>query len=116
MLTVQGEVLSVERALAEAGLEAVAIQVREEDEKQTERLWLLAPASALEEVPFHVAAHEKVRARVFPEDEGPLLVHKIWNLDRREEVRLRTLHRQPVWNEEGEWQGSHRANCPHRPW
>ncbi|MGD8377952.1 MAG: hypothetical protein PVF68_17620, partial [Acidobacteriota bacterium] len=66
---------------------------------------LLAPPEALRETGFEIEAGDRVRARVFLAESGPLETHKIRNLSRGTMLLLRTLHRVPLWTGDGHWQG-----------
>jgi hypothetical protein len=67
---------------------------------------MLGPRSALDEAGFDVEPGDTLRVRVFTGDDGdPLAAQRVLNLTRRTMMRLRTLHRDPLWNTSGRWEG-----------
>jgi hypothetical protein len=105
LVTVEGTVTGVGSAQGEGDLEALSVTLTPKDGKGKELNLLLAPRSTLDEVEFQVEPGDRIQARVFPTDEGPAKVHKVRNLTRHTMLRLRTLHRIPLWDGAGAWQG-----------
>lgn len=116
LLTLDGEVVALGTTDGEGSLVLVTATLRSQTKQQTEWRLLLAPQDVLEEVGFEISEGDHLRARVFPDPSGSHLVHKVWNVETRNDIRLRTLYRVPVWDNDGEWQGSQRADCPFSPW
>lgn len=116
LLTLDGEVVDLGTTNGEGSLVLVTATLRSQTTQQAEWRLLLAPPDVLEEVGFKVSKGDLLRARVFPDPSGNHLVHKVWNVETRNDIRLRTLYRIPVWDNDGEWQGSQRADCPFSPW
>lgn len=111
----EGVVVSVAEAAAEGDLRAVMVRVEEEEGGGTDLV--LAPAPVLEQAGFHVEEGDRLRARFFAtESSKPARVQKVLNLSRGLMVRLRTLHRHPLWDGSGNWQGApggHRGGRRH---
>jgi hypothetical protein len=105
LVTVEGTVTGVGSAQGEGDLEALSVTLAPKDGEGKELNLLLAPRSTLDEVEFQVEQGDRIQARVFPTDEGPAKVHKVRNLTRHTVLRLRTLHRIPLWDGAGAWQG-----------
>jgi len=105
LLTIEGEAVAIETAAGEGDLTLVSVSMILDDPSGEELEILLGPESALQETGFSVAVGDRVRARIFPADSGPLRVHKILNITQNTVVRLRTLYQIPLWNGAGTWQG-----------
>jgi hypothetical protein len=105
LVTVEGTVIGVGSAQGEGGLEVLSVTLSPKDSEGKELNLLLAPKTTLDEVEFHVEEGDRVQARVFPSEDGPAKVHKVRNLTRHTMLRLRTLHRIPLWDGVGTWQG-----------
>jgi hypothetical protein len=105
LITVEGTVLTVESAPGEGNLEVLTVTLAPKNSEGQELDLLLAPRATLEEVDFQVEKGDRLQARIFPTDEGPAKVHKVRNLTRHTMLRLRTLHRIPLWDGVGAWQG-----------
>lgn len=103
---VEGTVIEVGSLPGEGGLELVTVRLASELSGSGEVDLLLAPQSTLEEAGFSVQDGDRLKARVFSEDQGPVRVHKVRNLSQDSMVRLRTLRQIPLWNGAGAWQGS----------
>jgi hypothetical protein len=101
----EGQVISVAEKPGEGALTIVTVQlVAASDDSQGWEL-LLAPRSALADIGFEVEVGDRLKARIFPSEEGPAKVHKVLNLTRRKMVRLRSLFQIPLWDGSGAWQG-----------
>lgn len=105
LITVEGTVLGVTSAPAEGDLEVLEVTLSPGEPGGKEQALLLAPRATLEEIDFQVELGDEIQARIFPSDQGPAKVHKIRNLTRHTMLRLRTLHRIPLWDGAGTWQG-----------
>lgn len=105
LITVEGTVLGVTSAPAEGDLEVLEVILSPTEPGGKEQALLLAPRATLEEVDFQVEQGDEIQAQIFSSDRGPAKVHKIRNLTRHTMVRLRTLHRIPLWDGVGTWQG-----------
>lgn len=105
LVTVEGTVLTVASAPAEGDLEVLEVILSGGGSGEKEQALLLAPRATLEEVDFQIEQGDEIQARIFPTDKGPAKVHKIRNLTRKTMLRLRTLHRIPLWDGVGGWQG-----------
>jgi len=103
--TVEGIVVSVFAAPAEGDLQVVAATLETGEAKLGQLEVLLAPKRVLDEIAFDVRQGDRLRARVFVADEGPLKVHKAMNLTRGTMVRFRSLREVPLWNTTGDWEG-----------
>jgi len=104
LVTVEGDVLTIDFRPGEGGLDLLTVTLRGRDDGEPVAL-LLAPKSALDELGFEIDEGDRLKAKVFPSAEGPAKVHKVQNLSRNTILRLRTLHRIPLWNGTGGWQG-----------
>jgi len=101
---IDGEVTTVYERPAEGGLAVIGASILCGDET---REILLAPPAALDAIGFGIEPGDRIRARLFPEEEGGASrVQKILNRTRGEMVRLRTLRRDPLWDGAGHWHGS----------
>jgi len=105
LITVEGTVLTVASAPGEGDLEVLTVTLAPKGAEGRELDLLLAPKATLDEVDFQVEQGDEIQARVFPADDGPAKVHKVRNLTRHTMLRLRTLHRIPLWDGFGSWQG-----------
>ena len=105
LITVEGTVLSVASAPGEGDLEVLSVTLAPTGAEGRKMDLLLAPKATLDEVDFQVEQGDQIQARVFPADDGPAKVHKVQNLTRHTMLRLRTLHRIPLWDGVGAWQG-----------
>ncbi len=103
--TVEGEVVSVGLFEGEGQLELVLADLRLRSGDQEIVQVLLAPESVCEHIGFRVEEGDQIRARIFAGDVGPARAQKAMNLSQGTMVRLRTLHRTPLWSSSGEWQG-----------
>jgi hypothetical protein len=115
---VEGTVLEVGVQPGEGDLELVTVRLSAERPEPRELELLLAPRSVLEETGFTVRQGDRLKARVFTAGEGPASVHKVLNLTQSSMVRLRTLHKVPLWDGAGLWQGGPRPGGRaghHRP-
>jgi hypothetical protein len=115
LLTLDGEVTRLEELPGEGGLAVLAVTIFNDEMRPRDVELLLAPAGAMLEAGVTVTLGDRLRVRAFPAEQGPLLVHRIWNLTHRGDARLRTLRRDPVWNGDGDWQGKGAAACPYLP-
>jgi len=113
LITVEGTVLGVALAPAEGDLEVLEVILSPSEPGGKQQALLLAPRATLEEVEFQVEPGDKLQARIFPSDQGPAKVHKIRNLTRHTMLRLRTLHRIPLWDGVGAWQGGPGCGAQH---
>ena len=105
LVTVEGTVSGVASAPAEGDLEVLEVILSGGGSGDKDLVLLLAPRATLEEVDFQIEQGDEIQARIFPTDQGPAKVHKIRNLTRNTMLRLRTLHRIPLWDGVGGWQG-----------
>lgn len=114
MRTVEGEVVSTSHSQAEGDLEVVSVRLRSSTGPETEIL--LAPEAVCDQIGLQVEPGDHLKARVFVSEEGPAIVQKIQNFTRGTMVRLRTLHRTPLWTSVGEWRGGPMRSTygPHR--
>jgi len=103
--TIEGEIVSVGRFEGEGQLELVLAELRPQGGEQETVQVLLAPESVCDDIGFQVEAGDRVRVRIFADDEGPARAQKAMNLSQGTMVRLRTLHRTPLWSASGDWQG-----------
>jgi len=104
LLTVEGEVLAIGHEAGEGGVDLLMVTLAGNEQKPPISL-LLAPAEVLDALGFEIAVGDRLEAKVFPDFEGPAKVHKVKNLSHGTMLRLRTLHRIPLWNSAGIWQG-----------
>jgi hypothetical protein len=116
MRTVEGQVVSVTRQKGEGNLDLLVAQLAVTGESKEILEILLAPDHVCDAIGFQVSEGDRLRARIFVEAEGPARVQKIQNFSQGTMVRLRTLHRIPLWNTSGVWQGGpiRTAHGPHR--
>jgi len=105
LLTVEGTVMSIDTFSGDEGDDLVLATIAIEDPEPREMSLLLAPASVLLQAGFEIETGESIRARVFVTEQEQTPVHKVFNLSRGQEARLRTLMRMPLWDSEGRWQG-----------
>lgn len=114
LVTVEGEVIAIGHQIGEGDLDLLSVTLGGGEEGESVAL-LLGPQSALDELGFEIGEGDRLKAKIFPEAEGPAKVHKIQNLSRNTLLRLRTLHRIPLWNGTGTWQGGpgRGAQCGH---
>ncbi len=105
LITVEGTVVTVASAPGEGDLEVLSVTLAPKGAEGKELNLLLAPKATLDEVDFQVEQGDRIQARIFPAEEGPAKVHKVRNLTRHTMLRLRTLHRIPLWDGVGAWQG-----------
>jgi hypothetical protein len=105
LVDLRGEVVSISSISAEGDLDVVAVVLRTEESAATV---LLGPRAVLDDLGFEVEAGDRLRVRVFVEDgvDAPLTAQRVLNLSRQSMMRLRTLHRDPLWDASGRWQGS----------
>ncbi len=104
LVTVEGEVIAIGHQIGEGDLDLLTVTLGGGEEGEPVAL-LLGPKSALDELGFEIGEGDRLKAKIFPEAEGPAKVHKVQNLSRNTLLRLRTLHRIPLWNGTGAWQG-----------
>jgi len=102
---IEGRVASLDEARAEGGLAVLAVRL-----EGSPTQFLLGPAGALEEAGLVVRVGDRVRLRYAAEAEGSAPVLKVLNVTRSRMLRLRTLRREPLWDERGQWRGG-----PHGP-
>jgi hypothetical protein len=102
--TVEGEVYEIGSATGEGGVEIVVIEIRPDPTSGETTSVGLAPAPALDDAGFDVSVGDTVRVRIFV-GTPPVSAHKILNLSRSTMLRLRTLHRDPLWDSAGRWLG-----------
>ena len=105
LLMVEGRVVSLAERPGEGALAIVTARLEAPADGSRSFELLLAPRRALADIGFEVAAGDELKARVFPNPEGPVKVHKALNLTRRKMVRMRTLSQIPLWDGSGVWQG-----------
>jgi hypothetical protein len=103
--TVEGEVLSVATVPGEGDLPVLAVTLQIGGQPGGPVEVLLAPESTLVEIGFPVEPGDRIRARIFTGEEGPARAHKVWNISQGTMVRFRTLHKTPLWDRTGTWQG-----------
>jgi hypothetical protein len=103
--TVEGTVVAVSSLRAEGDLEVVSVALHTGDADSGQLDLLLAPQQVLQEISFDLEAGDRLRARVFVEEAGPLKVHKAMNLTRGTMVRFRSLREVPLWGTSGDWEG-----------
>jgi hypothetical protein len=103
--TVEGTVAAVSSRPAEGNLDVVAVTLDTGDAGAKHLELLLAPQQVLDEISFGIEEGDRLRARVFVDDQGPLKVHKAMNLTRGTMVRFRSLRKIPLWGREGNWEG-----------
>jgi hypothetical protein len=105
----EGTVVSLGTGTAEGDLPVVTVALAT---GAGEREVALAPESVLAEAGFVVAEGDRVRVRVFVDaGDGPAAAQKVMNLSRDLLLRLRTFSRAPIWDAQGQWEGS-RADAP----
>jgi hypothetical protein len=116
MRTIEGEVVSISRHKGEGQFEVVMAQVAASGPEHSLTEILLAPDTVCQQIGFEVHVGDRLRARVFVESAGPARVQKIQNFTSGTMVRMRTLHRIPLWSATGTWQGGpiQNARGPHR--
>jgi hypothetical protein len=103
--TIQGQILAIDHVPGEGDLDLIVTEVRVDNGSgKTERV-ILAPESVCRELGFRTAEGDRVRVRVFPDESGASVAQKVMNLSQGTMVRLRTLHRIPLWDSHGVWQG-----------
>jgi hypothetical protein len=112
LVTMDGTVRAVSELAGEGDMLVVTISLAPDDDAGKEIEVLLAPAKALADTGFAVAAGDRCRVRIFADDKGPAKAHKILNMTRGTMVRVRTLHQVPLWDGTGTWQG---GPCGHGP-
>jgi hypothetical protein len=103
--TVEGRIAELSEAPAEGDLVAVTVRLAPEGDRAEPLDVLLAPRGVLEEIDFELAPGDRLRVRLFVAEDGPRPAHKVMNITRGTMVRLRTLHRDPLWNRQGHWEG-----------
>jgi hypothetical protein len=103
--SVEGRVVALDSARGEGSLPLVAATLESEGAtRETVRI-LLAPVATLEAIGFAIERGDRLRAKLFVAEQGPAPVHAVENVTRGTEARLRTLHRVPLWDGRGTWQG-----------
>lgn len=105
LLTIEGRVTSVGTHVGEGDLELVEVRLRLSDASERDVGILLGPEGAMEATGFSVEEGDRLRAKIFSDDEEPARVHKARNLSRDTMVRFRTLRQIPLWDGQGVWQG-----------
>lgn len=105
LVMVEGSVVSVAEKPGEGELSIVAVKLASRSGDAETLELLLAPQPALDEIGFEVQVGDRLKARIFPSQEGPARVHKVLNLTRHTMVRVRTLSQIPLWDGSGAWQG-----------
>lgn len=105
LVTIEGRVASVATHPGEGELELIEVRLSLDDHPDRTVGILLGPEAAMEEIGFAVEEGDRLRAKIFSEDEEPARVHKALNLSRDTMVRFRTLRRVPLWDGNGVWQG-----------
>jgi len=111
--TVEGVVTALAERPGESDLPVVLaeLEIGEGERVST----LLAPRGVLEEIGFEVEVGDRLRVRIFADDEPPARAQKILNSTRGSMIRLRTLRHDPLWNASGRWQGGAPHGGPHGP-
>jgi len=104
LLTVEGEVLTIGHEPGEGSVDLLTVTLTGSEGVDAVVL-LLAPENALDQLDFEISVGDRLRAKVFPTTEGLTTVHKVTNLSNNFQLRLRTLHRIPLWGGDGVWQG-----------
>jgi hypothetical protein len=100
----EGTVVALGSGTAEGDLPVVTVALQTE---AGEREVALAPESVLAEAGFVVEEGDRLRARVFVDPgDGPAAAQKVMNLSRDLLLRLRTFSRAPIWDAQGQWEGS----------
>ena len=102
--TLEGEVVELRRLPGEENLELLGADLRIDGEEAPITV-LIAPPELLEQVGFVVEPGDRLRTRVFIEEQ-PVRVHKLMNITRRSMVRVRTLRMAPLWDGQGRWYGT----------
>lgn len=106
LLVLEGTVVARDEVKAEGDLPVVRVHVETDDGV---RRVLLAPRAILDEIDCPVDAGDRLRARVFAAEPGEdVAAHKIFNMTKERMARLRTLRRDPLWDNAGVWQGGRR--------
>lgn len=105
MRTIEGRVLTVDRYQGEGGVEVVQATLGVPGEPEVGVPILLAPESVCNQIGFRIEEGDRLRARIFVSTDGPSRVQKVQNFTQGTMVRLRTLHKTPLWNAVGSWQG-----------
>ena len=115
MRNVEGKVISVSHQTGEGNLDLVYARLRPADNSDAIEL-LLAPPGVCDQIGFEIETGDRIRARIFLDEESTFRVQKIQNLSRGTMVRLRTLHETPLWSASGRWQGGpmRASPGPHR--
>jgi hypothetical protein len=103
--TVEGTVVALSSLPAEGNLEVVAVALDTGGAEPRQLDLLLAPQQVLDEISFGLETGDRLRARIFVNDEGPVKVHKALNLTRGTMVRFRSLRQVPLWSTAGDWEG-----------
>jgi len=103
--TVKGQVIDISLLPGEGNLSVLAAEVDSGSLGSDTVTVLLAPRVALEQLELIVERGDIVQARVFVGEPGPLKAHTFDNLTRDTTVRLRTLHKFPLWDAQGNWFG-----------
>lgn len=114
MRTIEGELVAVSLHAGEGDLDLMLAELSLADGTGEAMRILLAPHEVCDELGLVLEPGDRVRARVFLDSDGPSRVQKIQNLSRGTMVRLRTLHRTPLWNTAGSWQGGPMRTTPGR--
>jgi hypothetical protein len=96
----EGIVVDIGDHAAEDGVEAISVRL---DVEGTSHWILLGPESVLAAEGFVVAAGDRLKVRVFVDDtpangEAPEVAQRVLNTTHRGMIRLRSLHRTPLWD------------------
>jgi hypothetical protein len=103
--TFEGRVVGLSYIVAEGDLPVLAVELDTAAPGEDTAEVLLAPERVLEAINFLVREGDHLRVHVFVAAQGPVKAHKVINMTRDASVRLRTLHKYPLWDAQGRWQG-----------
>jgi hypothetical protein len=109
--TLEGTVTALTEAPGEGGLAVVAADLDAGEGREPVRV-LLAPAEVLDEIDFKVEVGDRLRVRIFADEDSPARAHRVLNLSGNRIVRLRTLRQIPLWSSTGVWQGGDARRGP----
>jgi len=111
--TVEGVVTALAERPGESDLPVVLAELELADGERVATL--LAPRAVLEEIGFEVEVGDRLRVRIFADDESPARAQKVLNATRDSMIRLRTLRHDPLWSASGHWQGGAPHGAPRGP-
>jgi hypothetical protein len=103
--TIEGEVVSLLSASGEGDLPVLTVSLQIAGQPEELMEVMLAPENTLLEIGFPVDVGDRLRVRIFTGEDGPARAHKVWNISQGTMVRFRTLHKMPLWDRAGAWQG-----------